>query len=186
MIDYGRLDRSIKFYEGKGFQRVEAPWTVTKNVSGITKPENGKEWEIIGKDKVLVASGEQGFLYLYLKGFLPKGRFQAITPCYRDEVFDSTHSKYFMKNELIITDTVDILTLTEVLNYSKEFFEKELNDEVKLVKTQDGFDLEYEGIEIGSYGIRSCMYLDWIYATGCAENRMSLVKRIADKKKGIL
>ena len=70
MIDYGRIDRSIKFYEDKGFLRIESPWTVTKDVSSITKPQGKTDWEIIGKNKVLVASGEQSFLYLYLKGFL--------------------------------------------------------------------------------------------------------------------
>ena len=183
MIDYGRLDRSIKFYESKGFQRVEIPWLVTNEISSITKPDNKNEWEVIGKDKVLVASGEQSFLYQYKKGFLPKGRYMGISPCFRDDVFDQTHSKYFMKNELIITDNVNTLSLVEVINNCKEFFEKELGDEVKLIKTQEGFDLEYEGIELGSYGIRSCVFLDWIYATGCAENRMSLVKRISEKKK---
>lgn len=45
MIDYGRLDRSIQFYEAKGFSRVELPWLVTKEISAITKPvekTNGK------------------------------------------------------------------------------------------------------------------------------------------------
>ena len=186
MIDYGRLDRSIAFYEDKGFSRVEIPWLVTKEISAITKPDDKKEWEVIGKNKVLVASGEQSFLYQYTKGFLPKGKYMGITPCFRDDCFDTTHAKYFIKNELIITDDVSTPALVSLINDCKEFFEKELGDEVKLIKTEDGFDLEYEGIELGSYGIRSCAILDWIYATGCAENRMSLVKRIADKKKGIL
>ena len=84
MINYGRLDRSIKYYEENGFKRIESPWTVTKAVSAITKPPGGKDWEIVGKDKVLVASGEQSFLYLYLKGFLPKGKYQTVTPCFRE------------------------------------------------------------------------------------------------------
>jgi len=58
MIDYGRLNRSISFYEDKGFQRIESPWTVTKSVSNITKPPDKVDWEIVGKNKVLVASGE--------------------------------------------------------------------------------------------------------------------------------
>ena len=72
MIDYARLDRSLNFYEEAGFKRIEAPWTVTKAISSITKPQGKTDWEIMGKDKVLVASGEQSFLYLYLKGFLLK------------------------------------------------------------------------------------------------------------------
>lgn len=86
MIDYGRLDRSVKFYDEFGFKRIESPWTVTKAVSGITKPKDKIDWEIIGKDKVLVASGEQSFLYLYLKGFLPKGKYQTITPVFHQKL----------------------------------------------------------------------------------------------------
>jgi len=177
MIDYARLDRSIKFYEDYGFKRIESPWTVTKAISNITKPADGKDWEIIGKDKVLVASGEQSFLYLYLKGFLPKGKYQTITPCFREEPFDITHTKYFIKNELIITDEVNSLKLDEVVLICQKFFEKEIGKKVDVVKTEQGFDLEYNGIEIGSYGIRSCEYLDWIYATGLAEPRMTIIKR---------
>ena len=178
MIDYARLDRSIKFYEDYGFKRIESPWTVTKAISNITKPADGKDWEIIGKDKVLVASGEQSFLYLYLKGFLPKGKYQTITPCFREEPFDITHTKYFIKNELIITDEVNTLKLDEIVSICQRFFEKEIGKGVDVVKTEQGFDLEYNGIEIGSYGIRSCEYLDWIFATGLAEPRMTIIKGI--------
>jgi hypothetical protein len=183
MIDYARLDRSIKFYEDYGFKRIESPWTVTKAISNITKPIGGKDWEIIGKDKVLVASGEQSFLYLYLKGFLPKGRYQTITPCFREEPFDIIHTKYFIKNELIITDNVNNKILVEVINVCKEFYESELETSIDLVKTEFGFDLEVNGIEIGSYGIRSCEYLDWIFGTGCPEPRLSMVKSIIDRQK---
>lgn len=183
MIDYGRLDRSIKFYEKFDFKRIESPWTVTEAVSSITKPSGKKEWEIIGKDKVLVASGEQSFLYLYLKGFLPKGRFQTITPCFREEPFDLTHTKYFIKNELIITDDVSKDSLDSVVVICQQFYEKELNHKVDIVKTNEGFDLEVNGIEIGSYGIRSCEYLDWIYATGLAEPRMTILKNLLSKNE---
>ena len=71
MIDYSRLHRSQEHFERFNYQRIETPWTVTESVSNITKPENLNNWEISNKNKVLVGSGEQGFLYLYLKGFLP-------------------------------------------------------------------------------------------------------------------
>lgn len=38
MIDYKIIDKSISFYEKSGFSRVEAPWTVTPQISQITKP----------------------------------------------------------------------------------------------------------------------------------------------------
>ena len=183
MIDYGRLDRSASFYESYGFKRIESPWTVTKEVSNITKPPHGTDWEILGKNKVLVASGEQSFLYLYLKGFLPKGKYQTITPCFREEPFDKTHTKYFIKNELMITDDVSEDSLFYVVGICKQFYEKELGTKVEFVKTDIGIDLEVNGIEIGSYGIRSCEYLDWIYATGLAEPRFTFIKNMI--KNGI-
>lgn len=79
MINYKILDESINFYEKSGFSRVESPWTVTQQISQITKPQDKIDFEIKHNGKVLVASGEQSFLYLYLKGFLPKGRFQTVT-----------------------------------------------------------------------------------------------------------
>jgi hypothetical protein len=181
MIDYKRLNDSIIYYETLGFNRIESPWTVTKAVSDITKPVGKTEWEILGKDKVLVASAEQSFLYLYLKGFLPNGKYQSITPCFRDDTFDILHTKYFMKNELIITDDVSDKKLTEVIGHCKRFFESILHTSVDVIKTEDGYDIEYNKIEIGSYGIRSCEYLDWIYATGLAEPRMSMIKKIVEK-----
>jgi hypothetical protein len=181
MINYKNLDESVNFYSKQGFQRIESPWTITKSISGITKPPSSMEFEIIGKNKVLVASGEQSFLYLYLKGFLPKGRFQTITPCFRDEIFDEVHTKYFMKNELIVTDEVTHNVLGSVLTQCFNFFKKMLDgdQDLKIVqKTKDSYDIEYKGIELGSYGIRRCNYLHWIYGTGCAEPRLSYCQNI--------
>jgi hypothetical protein len=36
-------------------------------------------------------------------------------------------------------------------------------------------DIEFAGIELGSYGIRSCDFLDWVYGTGVAEPRLSSI-----------
>jgi hypothetical protein len=175
MIDFDVLHRSTVYYEDVGFKRIESPWTVTKAVSDITRPEGSKEWPIEGKDKVLVASGEQSFLYLYLKGFLPKGRFQTITPCFRDEPFDLTHTKYFMKNELIVTDAVDLSHLVSVIDLAAYFFQRYLpEDEIEVVWNGDtSADINWKGYELGSYSIRSCPYLDWICGTGVAEPRFS-------------
>ena len=182
MIDYNIIARSIDYYTQNGFSRIETPWTVTKKISEITKPNGKEEFEILGKNKVLVASGEQGFLYLYLKGFLPKGRFMTITPCFRDEIFDITHTKYFIKNELICTDDTSDSSLMCIIDICEKFFEKELSDKVDIISTEFGYDIEYKGIEIGSYGIRECDYLKWIYATGVAEPRLS---NLINKYNGI-
>lgn len=173
MINYGILDESVMFYEYKGFTRIESPWTVTKAVSDITRPPEAKEFVLKHENnKVLVASGEQSFLYLYLKGFLPKGQFQTITPCFRHETFDSLHTKYFIKNELIKTDSTEITDLERVVEVAADFFKQWLGD-VTIEELPTGFDISFQGVELGSYGIRSCDFLTWIYGTGIAEPRFS-------------
>lgn len=177
MIDYKLLGESIDFYEKEGFARIESPWTVAEYIDTITNPLPDKKLQLKHNNKVLVGSGEQSFLYLYLKGFLPKGRFQTVTPCFRYNEFDETHSKYFMKNELIQTEDVSdyslkSLTLTALLFFQFYIPQAELNT------TEEGFDISINGIELGSYGIRSTSFLKWIYGTGCAEPRLSnLIKQ---------
>jgi len=181
MIDYSIIHASTEYYSSKGFQRIESPWTVTQKVSEITKPKGAKEFALKHEDdKVLVASGEQSFLYLYLKGFLPLGQYQTITPCFRHDSFDQFHTKYFIKNELIETEEVTTERLEEIVNIAFGFFHDKVPDPEDLAVVGDGitgyqYDINYKGIELGSYGIRSCDFVEWIYATGVAEPRFSSV-----------
>lgn len=122
MIDYKILNESIEYYESKDFQRIEAPWTVSEYIDNITKPEGRQSFQFKHNDKCFVASGEQSFLYLYLKGFLPLGKYQCVTPCLRFESFDYLHSKYFIKNELIQTDVVNEDELNKLVDISFYFF----------------------------------------------------------------
>ena len=175
MIDYGILNQSIEYYEKAGFTRLETPWTVTRAVSNITKPKEAKDFVLEGRGKVLVASAEQSFLYQYVKGFIPKGTYQSTTPCFRDEIFDDLHTKYFMKNELIKTDNVTHKDLQGVIDIALEFFNTLFNGncDVIMVDHNESYDISYCGVELGSYGIRKCTFLKWIYGTGCAEPRTS-------------
>ena len=185
MIDYEILGHSISHYSDYNFERIEAPWTVTQYVSNITKPIEAVDFKLLHNQKVLVGSGEQSFLYLYLKGFLPKGRFQTITPCYRYEEFDNLHTKYFMKNELIETKFVNSDSVDHLVEIATRFFIKYLK-KISVEKTEQGFDINYEGsngekYELGSYGIRSCEFLDWVYGTGVAEPRLSSIIKLKEK-----
>jgi len=187
MINFNFIDRSIKFFEDSGFSRIETPWTVTKEISNITKPSNAKDFELLhDNNKCLVASAEQSFLYLYNKGFLPKGKFQSVTPCFRFENFDQTHTKYFLKNELIITDDTSIGNLNWIVSIAYINFcilvdPYGLREYVEVVPLDgDCYDINLGKTEIGSYGIRECSFLKWIYGTGIAEPRLS--KAIEIKK----
>ena len=180
MINYSIIDKSIKYYEEAGFKRIEAPWTVSEQVDNITKPKGIQAFQLKHNDKCLVASGEQSFLYLYLKNFLPKGQFQTVTPCFRYESFDFLHTKYFIKNELIKTDIVTIVELDKIVDMCLNFY-RQFIPSAEVIKTEIGFDIEVNGKELGSYGIRSCEFLDWIYATGCAEPRLSSLINLINK-----
>ncbi len=176
MINYQYIADSIEYYEKKGFSRIESPWTVTEEISAITKPDDRIDFKLEHNGKVLVASGEQSFLYLYLKNFLPKGRFQTVTPCFRFESFDFLHTKYFMKNELIITDKVDSKEVGKLVDNSMNFFNKYLDKNyINVIETDDGYDINYKEYELGSYGIRECEFLKWAYGTGIAEPRFSKI-----------
>lgn len=47
-----------------------------------------------------------------------------------------------------------------------------------MVGTTDGYDITYKGIELGSYGMRKCEFLEWVYGTGCAEPRLSYCQNL--------
>lgn len=188
LINYKNLYESILHYEKFFFERIESPWMITSDISNITRPHFATDYQIhrgLRTDKVLVASGEQSFLYLYNKGYLPKGKFQTITPCFRDEVISKTQFKYFMKNELIITDTVSTDQLDAVISICLSFFKTILNvkeSELSVIKySENTYDIMYENIELGSYGIRECEFLKWIFATGCAEPRLSYCQNLTIK-----
>jgi len=178
MIDFKILNESIIFYEEKGFKRIEAPWTVSEKVDNITKPADRIVFQLKHNGKCLVASGEQSFLYLLIKDFIPAGKYQTVTPCFRFEPFDPYHTKYFMKNELIITDDVTTRSLVRMLEEAVEFYQPYFKTKLDVIDTAEGFDIEVGGHELGSYGIRQHEYLKWIYGTGCAEPRMSNLIKI--------
>ena len=175
MIDYKLLAESQEFYEDRGFEVMETPWTVTKEISDATGAEHDN-WTIKEKGKVLVASAEQGFLYLMNKGFLSDGYYQSISPCFRSDSFSWTHTKYFMKNELIkIGDT----NLKNLINPALDFFRKIGLEEAEIKETSEGSDIVFRGIELGSYGKRKFKDLQWVFGTAIAEPRTSRVLKWA-------
>lgn len=176
MIDYQILADSQKFYTKAGYISIETPWTVTRAISDLTRPPCAKDFKLENRDKVLVASAEQGFLYLYNKGFLPKGKFQSISPCFRDEPFDIYHTKYFIKNELINTIEVTEDSLKWMIEDARLFFQQYFPKKYPVaIKTPQGYDLEVDNVELGSYGIRENKFLKYVYGTGVALPRLSRV-----------
>ena len=178
MINYKLLQDSLDYYTLKGFSRIEVPWTVSEEINNLTKPKEVVPLQLKHNNKCLVGSAEQGFLSLVNKGFLMKGKYISLTPCFRDEDFTLLHTKYFMKSEIFINDDVSDKTLKNLIGNAMGFFDGVLGDKVSLVPTDIGYDIEYEGIELGSYGIRDFGFVRYIYGTSCAEPRLSRVKSL--------
>ncbi len=170
-IDYEKISEALAYYDRKGFKYVEVPWVVDKNICDITKPENTVSFPFGDKD--LVGSAEQSFLHLSLKEGLPPGAYVGASPCFRDEVEDQYHMKYFFKVELFDSQDVSYDRLLDILHCCHSFFSNYIS--CTLMKTDIGFDIVagYNNVELGSYGIRSHQGFDWIYATGCAEPRLT-------------
>ena len=191
MIDYERLGKAVGYYRNLGFQPVEAPWAVSYRAVDLTCPPDGKYYELkenTGRNKgYLVASGEQSFLQMILDGKLPKGRHQCLTPCFRGDILDELHHRWFMKLELIhylgdVDDHWDLVA-EELTDAAMGFFSQYLVAvEVPTVPERDldipgttwDICMDNPRIELGSYGVRHHPLIGtWIYGTGLAEPRFS-------------
>jgi len=176
-INWQYLYRSIPVYESNGFKYIEVPWIVPATTTKITFPQGNTEFKTPVGD--LVGSAEQSFLYLISQGKLPRGRYCSITPCFRSEDhIDNLRRNWFMKLELIDTLNVSVSNLVEITEICCSWMRSLLGDHPTIVQTDtEMFDIEYHGIEIGSYGIRNYPnFAPWIYATGLAEPRFSQAK----------
>jgi elongation factor P--beta-lysine ligase len=182
-INYQYLADAVKHYEALGYRQIEVPWWVTENVKDITKPL-GKlvpDYQLSVNKKYLVASGEQSYLYMMAKGMLPSGKYLTITPCFRNETQDVYHRKHFIKCELIHAGSNSEEDLYDMIRAAEQFFSKYTGIKRIPMQPQDiittmAFDIETEdGIELGSYGIRHHGPLRWVFGTGLAEPRLSMI-----------
>jgi len=186
-INYKNIYDSQNFYDKLNYKNIELPWYVTEEIIKITKPDiKSDDYYLKINNKYLVASGEQSFLYLMIKGLLPEGKYQGITPCFRFEPIDSLHKKTFIKNELIYCSynkNRDLSTqLDNMLIDAQSFFNSKLKNDCEIITVPQknsivNYDIIYNGYELGSYGIRSHMNMLWVYGTGCAEPRLSIIQK---------
>lgn len=180
-MDLNLINIANTFYKSKGFKYIDTPWLVDIEAYDSTTPESVSRFNV--KDKYLVASGEQSFIDMMSKKQLPNGRYCTTTPCFRDDIEDNLHKRYFLKTELIDTLNVSKSSLSDIIEICVEFFTK--FTDVSVIQTgnesYDIIDLDTK-IELGSYGIRSVNNLKWVYATGLAEPRLSYV--LSENKSG--
>jgi len=178
-LDYVLLGKAIKYYKSLGYKEVELPWTASKEAIEATLPPQGLP--ISSDIGMLVGSAEQSFLDRIVmrqqEGGRFLGKYQATTPCFRNEIEDSLHKKYFMKTELFNNETVTGEELQKMIAHALNFFDS-LNLDVDFMVDPTGdhmFDIleEQTGIEVGSYGIRHHeKFGSWIYGTGIALPRL--------------
>jgi hypothetical protein len=191
MISYGNIARAVAHYRSFGYDYIDAPWLVSKPIAEVTKPPDRPHYlvrrEGSDMEKAFVASGEQSFLYLINKGHLPEyGKLQTVTPCIRPDTFDPTHTKYFMKNELIHYNVGGLVTrgkrfiadMTDcAMSLFKELALEQGNALVLEQQSEDSWDILLGGVEVGSYGYRQTNFVSWVYGTGIAEPRFSSTLR---------
>lgn len=185
---------ALDFYHNtEGFEAVSAPIVVDADTDTVTKPE--KVLPLIHdmmNEKHYVASGEQSFIQLYKEGKLPKNRefMFNLTPCYRSEMMVTDQSLLmFLKLELIYVPREEDNT-PEGLRFGRDKLCHAAKDcfiglgakeqDIKFVATEvpEQFDIEINGIEVGSYGIRTIKFengeeFSYAYGTGLAEPRFS-------------
>lgn len=175
-INWQLLSEALAYYQAQGYTYVEAPWTVRRDVTEVTFPH---AYEAMGHDNGLnndlVGSAEQSFIQLTLDGALTKGRYIALTPCFRQEPkISATHRSYFMKVELFDSQTPTEEQLQKITDLAFNWFKQKTNGKLEIVQTENGLDINLNDIEIGSYMLQKHGDLQWICATGHAEPRFSV------------
>lgn len=176
VVDWVRIAQAIEFYKKEGFEYTEAPWIVPYDILMATCPH--ERYLIDSTLGGLVGSAEQSFMHLRQNCGLPPGRYVACTPCFRNEdVVDALRQHTFMKVELYesFDDNPNIEVIVDTaLGFFRSVMSPEKHSALKVVnETAFSFDIELGGIEIGSYGARTYLGVNWIYGTGLAEPRFS-------------
>jgi seryl-tRNA synthetase len=170
-INWSYVGRAIDFYVGAGFQYIEVPWIVSRESILSTLPvgKKGYTTELGG----LVGSAEQSFIELMRGKLIDSRPYVAATPCFRDDEPDDLHNPYFFKVELFSIRSKGFNNSRAFLDVAQRFFAT-LGAETRAVWTDaESYDIELNGVEIGSYGIHSIFDFHWTYGTGLAEPRFS-------------
>ena len=188
-INWELLAKASNFYSNKNFEYKETPWTVPVAISESTKPHQNPsfihELALTTGNELceLVGSAEQGFIYLLLNNCLNKGKYYSITPCFRYDTYDKTHQPWFIKTELIhwqpnCSEEEAVKNALELLKTATLFFNEIAPGEIieKIQTSTKSWDLNLNGIEIGSYGIRKVEDKIFAYGTGLALPRFNIAK----------
>jgi aspartyl/asparaginyl-tRNA synthetase len=185
MIDWKLLGEAVEHYKSLGFEYVETPWFVDFSTALITcEPHQAISYNYndttTDAPKSLVGSAEQGFLQLEREGKLDSVNYVSCGPCFRiEDNYTVMHLPQFMKVELYVrcSDENSAVAASRELVYSAAQFMRSVRSDI--VKTDEGWDLERNGIEVGSYGARYDEEIGhWAYGTGLALPRFTRARDI--------
>ena len=180
-IDWVLLAKSVAHFQALSYKQVEVPWAVPEQYSSPTRPHCDQSFVLDNamfesQPHELVGSAEQGFCYLLATGNLEPGKYCSISPCFRVDDFDALHLPWFMKLELchILDETEDASAeLCSMLNQCAAWYDRN-GGTCEVVAIDDTFDLNVNGIEVGSYGVRTVGATRYIYGTGLALTRFTI------------
>ncbi len=198
IIPFERFQKAREFYSSEGYTEVDLSWTASAGAISLTKPPHAKNF-LLDKFDFLVGSGEQSFLDMLNRNELvPNRRYFGTTPCFRDDVEDELHSRYFLKTELFIplpyseeNERKISISLSFMMYDALRFLEKVSNigTVIRSIKEYDGHSsqldivTEKKGIELGSYGYRRVdkLKMAWMYGTGLAEPRLTAAEKMENE-----
>lgn len=187
-IDWALMCDALETYRKYGYTYIETPWIVHRSATLSTLPPDSAACELTAQNPLhgnfhrygdLTGSAEQGFVQLLLDGFLAPGKWVSAGPCFRmEKKIDALHQPYFFKVELMRLlapgQTRWALDhLADTLHDAMDCMSSLTKRAPEMVSTDQGFDLEIDGIEVGSYGVRRHANHVWIYGTGLALPRIS-------------
>lgn len=180
LIQWELLGYALRRFQEMGYVRTESPWIVSPHISQLTHPATEPTYVTLGIPVIPVGSGEQSLLSMNL----PQGSYVTCTPCFRpepDSQLSPLKQRQFMKVELLLVPAQDadsetlISSRRQMMNHAALVMRELGAQDPKLqpVSTLEGEDLEYEGIELGSYCVRSVSGRTWICGTGLALPRFT-------------
>lgn len=201
-IDYKLLGFATAQYETRGYKYVEVPWTTYEEAIRATLPkefplqklcvadDDGLR-ESIDSESCLIGSAEQALITMGL----PAGAYMAISPCFRYEpTNDLLHQDFFMKLELFVCGVAEedaARVVARVMEDAAEVMAFAADIRPQVVQTfenKHSWDLMVGGVEVGSYGYRTCDDfttpnmsggIRWVYGTGLALPRFSVAKALS-------
>lgn len=184
-IDYELLSTACKFYTSLGYRQIEVPWLVNEWAALTPTPDGTRGCAFVTDDgEYLLCSAEQGFVQMMREGRLTAAEnYFSVSPCFRNETMDATHSRTFLKLELFayfpLEQKMDAsIRSVDFMENARELFIDRMAVPTKMAPTDIGFDLIDDNcLELGSYGFRKSEDFCWAYGTGLALPRISIAKK---------